>query len=242
MSKPVVASLPTVLVTGASGGLGREIVQAFRNLGHPVVGTGRQGALPEASPDWQPVRVDLLEPDAMARLKAAIPPDWDAPRIVVHNAGEAVNELVARLSVEDWDRMMQLHVRVARDLYQTFLGESFAGGDGCLLLLGSHAARLGGAGQAGYAASKAALMGLAVSLAREGASRGVRVNTVWPGVLDTAMTRALKPEARQRLLRQNLITEPGDPAEVASFIAHLAGMRHVSGQCFALDSRILPWA
>jgi 3-oxoacyl-[acyl-carrier protein] reductase len=112
---------------------------------------------------------------------------------------------------------------------------------GHLIYIGSFAGRTGAAGQANYAAAKAGLIGLMQSLAREGGSANVRTNLVLPGVMDTPMLKDLAPQQRESLRASNVLNRFNEPGEVAHFIAFLAGLRHVSGQLFQLDSRITPW-
>jgi 3-oxoacyl-[acyl-carrier protein] reductase len=113
--------------------------------------------------------------------------------------------------------------------------------DGHILNLASFAARAGAAGQANYAAAKAALIGLTVSLAREMGARNVRVNAVLPGVLPTPMTAPLPPQQLAAFAAANALGRLNSVEEVARFIAFLAATHHISGQVFQLDSRIGRW-
>jgi 3-oxoacyl-[acyl-carrier protein] reductase len=113
---------------------------------------------------------------------------------------------------------------------------------GHIVHVGSFAGLAGAEGRAIYAASKAALHGLTVALAREAGPHGVRVNTVLPGVLRTPMTERLGPERLAAFAADNVLGRLGDPAESARFIVFLLGARDVSGQIFNLDSRIHRWA
>jgi 3-oxoacyl-[acyl-carrier protein] reductase len=117
--------------------------------------------------------------------------------------------------------------------------------EGAIINIGSFSGRAGAAGQCNYAAAKAGLFGLTHALAAELGSPdsgGIRVNAVLPGVLDTPMTRALNGRQRRDLAGANVLQRINSAAEVARFIVFLAGMRNVSGQVFALDSRITSWA
>jgi 3-oxoacyl-[acyl-carrier protein] reductase len=115
-------------------------------------------------------------------------------------------------------------------------------GGGQIINISSHAGRHGAPGQAGYAAAKAGLIGLTAALAREAGPANVRVNAVLPGVMPTPMTSRLAQPQLARYAAANALGRLNDPAEVAAFVAFLAGMRNVSGQLFQLDSRISPWA
>ena len=113
--------------------------------------------------------------------------------------------------------------------------------DGQILNITSYGGRVGRAGQANYAASKAALFGFTQSLARELGSRNIRVNAVSPGFLRTGLVADLTDDQQAAHAAANTLGRFNDVAEVARFVAFLAGMRNVSGQLFQLDSRITPW-
>ena len=149
---------------------------------------------------------------------------------------------MARQQPDDWDAVFAVNLEGAQRLARATLPHLTAQGGGHWIGIGSHAGLAGSAGQAAYAASKAALNGLLLSWAREFAAHNVRVNGVLPGVLPTAMTESLDPAVMQSLAQANLLGRINDPAEVARFIAFLLTTHNISGQVFALDSRIHRWA
>jgi NAD(P)-dependent dehydrogenase (short-subunit alcohol dehydrogenase family) len=128
--------------------------------------------------------------------------------------------------------------RLARATLPILAGQ----GGGHWIGIGSHAGQMGSAGQVAYAASKAALNGLMLSWAREFAAHNVRINTVLPGVLPTPMTESLDPSVMRSYAQANVLGRINDPAEVARFIGFLLTTHNISGQVFALDSRIHRWA
>ena len=111
-----------------------------------------------------------------------------------------------------------------------------------MLAVGSHAMRLGGAGQSAYSAAKAAMVGAGLSLASELAPENIRVNVLLPGLMAGPMLDGLTPGERGRRLGRTLLGRANDPSEVARFAVFLASTRCVTGQVFAMDSRPLPWA
>ena len=113
--------------------------------------------------------------------------------------------------------------------------------DGHIVNISSFAAKNGHAGQANYVAAKAGLIGLTQSLAKEAGKRNVRVNAIFPGILETPMAAHLTPEQRKSLAGANALGRSTTLEEVAAFVMHLAGMKNVSGQVFQLDSRIGAW-
>jgi 3-oxoacyl-[acyl-carrier protein] reductase len=113
--------------------------------------------------------------------------------------------------------------------------------NGHIINISSFAARQGTRGQANYAAAKAGMLALTQSLARETGARNIRVNALMPGVLRTAMTDKLTAEQRETCAQANALGRLNEIAEVARFLAFLAGTSNISGQIFQLDSRISPW-
>lgn len=167
---------------------------------------------------------------------------WGRLDAVIHAAGITRDAVLARQRSDDCDAVFAVNLDGARRLGRATLPHLAAQGGGHWIGIGSHAGIAGSAGQAAYAASKAALEGLLRSWAREFAPNDVRVNTVLPGVLPTAMTAALDPAMMRSYAEANLLGRINDPAEVARFVAFLLTTANISGQSFALDSRIHRWA
>jgi 3-oxoacyl-[acyl-carrier protein] reductase len=168
---------------------------------------------------------------------------WGRLDAVIHAAGITRDALVARQSPDDWDAIFAVNVegaqRLARATLPILAGQ---GGGGHWIAIGSHAGQTGSAGQTAYAASKAALNGLTLSWAREFAAHNVRINTVLPGVMPTPMTESLDPEVMRSYAQANVLGRINDPSEVARFISFLLTTHNISGQVFALDSRVHRWA
>lgn len=180
------------------------------------------------TPDWEAAR------DRMAR--SAIP-----LRAVIHNAGVSAEGLVPRVSVDDWDEALRVMVTPIAVGSRLLLPLLKSADPAHIVLIGSHAARLAGAGQSAYAAAKAAVHGLAMSMAREFASTPIRVNVLLPGLLHGPLLDGIPAAERQRRIESNLLGKVNDPAEVARFAVFLTSTRQISGQVFALDSRPVPW-
>ena len=228
-----------VLVSGASGVLGLAVVRRLVADGHRVF-AGHHARPLEEVPGAEPVPLDVAD-DASCR--AAVERVVEAGgRIdaVVHVAGVILDELVARIDVADWDRVHSVNLGGAFRLARAASRHMARRRGGHIVHVGSYSGTVGSAGQAAYAASKAALHGLTLSLARELGSRDVRVNTVLPGFLLSPLTAGLTPERLQGYRDANLLGRHNDPAEVARFIAFLLSTRNISGQLFALDSRVVP--
>jgi 3-oxoacyl-[acyl-carrier protein] reductase len=149
--------------------------------------------------------------------------------------------LLPQTALEDLDDVLGLNLRSAFAIARRFLPVFVSRRRGHFIFIGSHSGILGRAGQSGYAAAKAGLVGLAQSIAREYGKRAVQANVILPGFLPgSPMVRDIDPETLRRLESENVLGTPSNADEVARFILHLLSMGRVSGQVFALDSRILP--
>lgn len=186
--------------------------------------------------------LDVTCDESCAEAAEAALARWGRIDAVIHAAGITCDSLLARARCEDWDAVFAVNVDGARRLARATMPILAGQGGGHWMGIGSHAGQAGAAGQAAYAASKAALNGLMLSWAREFAANNVRINTVLPGVLPTPMTDSLDPEVMHSYAQANLLGRINDPAEVARFIGFLLTTHNISGQVFALDSRVHRWA
>lgn len=235
------AERPVAWVTGAGGGLGSALVNTLVNDGWRVVAAGHSRVPTVTHPAVWPCQLDVTRAaDAEARM-AELMARWGRLDALIHTAGIVRDAPLARLSVEDWDAVLDVHLKGAFVCARAALGALRVRG-GHMVNISSHAARRGPVGQANYAAAKAALIGFTLSLAREWAPHEIRVNALLPGVLPTALTASLAPETLTALRSANALGRLNRPEEVAGFVRDLLRTRDVSGQVFALDSRILRWA
>jgi len=167
---------------------------------------------------------------------------WGRLDLLIHNAGVSSDRLLAGMRETDWDAVLDVHLKGAFLCSQAVLPAMIRQGDGQILNIGSFSGRCGAVGQSNYAAAKAGMIGLTMSLAREVAEHGVRVNAVLPGLLPTRMTTGLAHAAREALVGGNLLKRMNSLEEVTSLVVGLACTRDVSGQVFQWDSRIGRWA
>jgi 3-oxoacyl-[acyl-carrier protein] reductase len=234
-------SSPVAVITGAAGGLGRALVEEFLHQGWRVAAASHHPADWKTSATLLPLTLDVTSKHSVAAGMAAVTERWGRIDCLVNNAGLALDDSVARLADEDWQRVFDVNLKGAFLCSQAVSRGMAAHRDGSIVNIASFAARQGTRGQPAYAAAKAGLIGFTQSLARELGSRNVRVNAVLPGVLPTGMTADLTPDQWQALAGSNVLGRIGTLEEAARFIVFLAGMRHVSGQVFQLDSRIGRW-
>jgi len=161
--------------------------------------------------------------------------------ILVNNAGVAIDQLLLRLKDEDLERQFAINLKAAFYLCRAAARPMMKQRQGCIVNLGSVVGEMGNVGQTAYAATKAGLMGFTKSLARELASRNVRVNLVSPGFIDTDMTRDLPEEARAKMLESIPLGRMGTPEEVASVVAFLASdaASYVTGEVIRVNGGML---
>jgi 3-oxoacyl-[acyl-carrier protein] reductase len=231
-----------VLITGAAGGLGQALVEAFAAAGWQVVAGWHQTPFPSTRPNVVAKRLDVTCPDSIAEAFATTLARFGRLDALINNAGIARDALVAQLRDEDWQRVLDVNLKGAFLCAQAALRPMLKQRDGHILNISSFGGRVGRAGQANYAASKAGLIGLTQALAKEAGSRNVRVNAVLPGFLRTQLVGDLTEEQLAAHAASNALGRLNELTEVARFVTSLAVMRNVSGQVFQLDSRIGPWS
>jgi len=230
---------PVALVTGASRGIGAAIAAELAARGYQVVGTAttaegaeRIGAALAAHPGCRGAVLDVNDAPAVDALIDAIVKELGGLQVLVNNAGITRDQLAMRMKDDDWDAVLGTNLgavfRVSRAAIRPMMKQRF----GRIISITSVVGASGNPGQANYAAAKAGVAGMTRSLARELGSRGITVNCVAPGFIDTDMTAGL-PEAQQKaLLDQIPLGHLGRPADIAHAVAYLASPQagYVTGQ------------
>jgi len=225
---------PLVIVTGASRGIGRACAESFRDAGARVACLSRSGESP--GDVLLSMSVDVSDGAAVTAALKSIVADHGAIDTVVVNAGVTNDGLAVRMSDEQWRSVISVNLDGAFFTARAALSSMIRARRGSVIFIGSVSPFLGVAGQANYAAAKAGLVGLARSLAREVASRGVTVNVVTPGFIDTDMTAALgnTAAALTSLIPLGRTGQPSDIAEVVAFLASDAA-RYITGAVIPVD-------
>jgi len=219
-----------VVVTGASRGIGKAIAQELGSRGATVVGTatsdsGASGItemLADKAIRGTGMVLNVTDPDSIAGFIKALQDDFGTPTILVNNAGITRDNLLMRMKDEEWDDVIQTNLTSAFRMSKACLRGMMKAKHGRIITITSVIAATGNPGQANYAATKAGVIGFTKSLAREVGSRGITVNTVAPGFIDTDMTRALPEEQRTKLLEQIPLARLGDVGDIAHAVAFLA--------------------
>jgi len=237
----------TALVTGASRGIGRAIAVALARGGAHVAlnYAGNEAAAKEAlglveqagAGRARLFRFDVADPAACAEAVDQVVGDFGGVQILVNNAGIAVDQLVMRLKDADWQRQLDVNLTGAFNLIRAVTRPMMKARAGSIVNLTSVVGEMGNAGQAAYAATKAGLVGLTKSVARELASRNIRVNAVAPGYIDTDMTSALPEAARQKMAEMIPLGRLGTAEDVAGAVAWLCSDQasYVTGEVLRVN-------
>ena len=241
-------AVPTrvALVTGSSRGLGRATALTLAERGHAVAVHYVRGeaaaaevvdAIAAAGGRAAAFGADVADPEACGDLVKRVVDAFGRLDVLVNNAGVTRDALALRMKREDWDLVIDTDLSSAFHLAKTALRGMLRSGWGRIVNVSSVVALLGNVGQANYVTAKAGLIGLTKALAREYAGKGVTVNAVAPGFIESDMTAALPAELRDAYLRQIPVGRFGRPEEVAAAIAYLASddAAYVNGQTLVVD-------
>jgi 3-oxoacyl-[acyl-carrier protein] reductase len=219
------------LVTGASRGIGRAIAEALAEQGAMVAVNYASGhvqardvveSILAKGGKAEAVGFDVSEVDAAETAIADLAKRHGRLDVLVANAGVSIDALLVRLAPEDLDRTFRVNVVGTLVCARAAIRVMMRARSGRVVLISSVVGETGNAGQTAYAASKAALLGVAKSLAREYASRGITVNAVAPGWIETDMTRGIKDDARSAILQGIPLERAGTPRDVAGAVVYLA--------------------
>jgi 3-oxoacyl-[acyl-carrier protein] reductase len=230
------------LVTGASGGIGGAIARALHAQGATVALAGtREAALAALAAELgdraHVLTADLSQPDEPERLIREAEAALDGLDILVSNAGVTRDGLAMRMRDEDWQAVLEINLTAGFRLIRAALRGMLRRRHGRIISVTSLVALVGNAGQANYAASKAAVVGMSKSIAAEVATRGITVNCIAPGFITTAMTESLTDEQRSRGVAAIPMGRFGTPEEVAAAAVYLASAEaaYITGQTLHIN-------
>jgi 3-oxoacyl-[acyl-carrier protein] reductase len=241
----------TALVTGGSRGIGRAIAVALaRGKARIAINyAGNQAAAEEAqrlcreagSPEVRLFQFDVADSAAAGKAVDEVVSTMGGLHILVNNAGVALDQLVMRLKDEDWKRQLDVNLTGAFHMIRAASRPMMKARGGVIVNLSSVVGEMGNGGQAAYSATKAGLIGLTKSVARELASRNVRVNAVAPGYIDTDMTAALPEAAKQKMAEMIPLGRLGSADDVAAAVAWLCSDQasYVTGEVLRVNGGML---
>ena len=232
----------TVVITGSARGIGKAIAEYFSNhQANVVVCDLDQAAIDnvvkELGNGALGVKADVLDKNEVEQLFEKTIEKYGKVDIVVNNAGVTRDNLLVRLDEKDWDMVLDINLKGAFFVTKTAAKIMMKQRHGRIINISSVVGITGNAGQANYAASKAGLIGLTKSAAKELAGRNVTVNAVAPGFIETEMTKALPEAVQKAYLEKIALKRPGTPNDVAAAVAFLASdeAAYVTGQVLAVD-------
>jgi len=239
----------TAVITGGTAGIGKAIASLYAAYGADVaiLGTNKERA-EQALIEIQQSRADLSQKSlyflvdvsktkAVEEVLSKLLSEWGKIDILVNNAGMTRDSLLMRMSEEDWDRVLEVNLKSVYNTCHVLARSMMKARSGCIINISSIIGLTGNAGQVNYAASKAGMIGFTKSLAKELAGRGVRVNCVAPGYIETQMTEGLSEQVKETILSKIPLNRIGQPLDVANAALYLASdfANYITGQVIAVD-------
>ncbi len=232
----------TVVVTGSARGIGQAIAERFATRGANVVISDLteedvNKTASEISGNAVGIKANVTSASDIEQLFEKTTEKFGRVDVVVNNAGITRDTLTIRMDEKDWDMVLDINLKgaflVTKSAARIMMKQRY----GRIVNISSVVGLTGNAGQSNYAASKAGLIGLTRSVAKELASRGVTVNAVAPGFIETEMTKTLPEAARQHFLERAVIKRVGNPDDIASAVLFLASdeASYITGQVLSVD-------
>lgn len=235
----------TAIITGGSRGLGAAIACRFASMGADIAiiysGSHRaaqdicQRCSEESGAKALAYQCDVADFEAVKETVAKIKEDFGTAHILVNNAGITCDGLIATMKEEDFDKVIDVNLKGAFNMIRHCTGFFIRNREGCIINISSVSGLMGNAGQSNYAASKAGLIGLTKSVAKELAARNIRCNAIAPGFIATDMTG---DQADNPLLKMIPLGRMGNPEDVAQAAAYLAEAAYVTGEILRVDGGI----
>ena len=231
------------LVTGASRGIGKAIALELGKHGAVVIGTATSESGAEAISNYLTengikgagMALNVTSQESIDALMGQVASDFGTPTILVNNAGITRDNLLMRMKDDEWDDIIETNLKSVFRMSKACLRGMMKAKQGRVINIASVVGETGNAGQTNYSAAKAGIFGFTKSMAREVASRGITVNAVAPGFIDTDMTKGLPDEQKEALMKQIPLNRLGRPEEIAAAVSFLAspGAAYITG--FTVD-------
>lgn len=229
----------TVFITGGAKGIGAASARIFLDQGHKVAVTYRNNDIPADLIDRGvvPLKCDIADPSQISDALSMVEGQLGPVEILIANAGMTKDTLMLRMNESAWSEVIQTNLTSAYHLTKAALPKMIKAHWGRIIFISSVVAQMGIAGQANYGASKAGLIGLARSLAREVASRSITVNVIAPGAVDTDMLNILGEEKVKSMLAQIPLQRAASPDEIAAAVSFLASQEagYITGAVLPVD-------
>ncbi len=237
-------SLKVAVITGASRGLGKEIALTLGEGGYNVavnyLASEKEAmkVTDEIAADTLLIKADVGDIRQVEKMAEAVYEKWGRVDVLVNNAGITKDGLMIKLKEEEWDEVLRVNLKGCCNTIRVFSRFMIKSGGGHIINISSYSGLKGREGQAAYSASKAAVLGLTYTAAKELAEYNIRVNALLPGYMQTEMGKA--SEIAMTTAKMESITgKLSSPKDVAGFIVYLLTTDNITGQVFCLDSRIV---
>jgi len=234
-----------VLVTGASRGIGRSIAETLATAGATVIGTATSdggaeaisGYFKETGLKGSGKKLNVADPDSISAVLKEITEEHGTIEVLVNNAGITRDNLLMRMKDAEWDDIINTNLSSVFRLSKACLRDMMKARSGRIISIASVVGATGNAGQCNYAAAKAGIIGFSKSLAREVGSRGITVNVVAPGFIDTDMTKALSDDQRSAMMSTIPLGGLGQPKDIANAVLFLASNmgNYVTGETLHIN-------
>ena len=233
------------IVTGASRGIGKAIANQLSNCGAKVVLVARNAealdsieeSINSQGGNAVAMQGDISSMNSFAEIAANTVSKWERIDILVNNAGTARDNIIMRMKEEDWDSVLDINLKGCFNGIKAVTRPMIKNKAGRIISITSVIGQIGNAGQSNYAASKAGIIGLTKSMAKELGSRNITVNAVSPGYISTEMTEMLKEEVKEKMKSSIPLGRLGTPQDVANLVCFLASdeAEYITGQTFNVD-------
>ncbi|GAX46717.1 3-oxoacyl-[acyl-carrier-protein] reductase [Pseudolactococcus reticulitermitis] len=231
-----------VFITGSTRGIGLAIAHHFAAHGANIVLNGRSEITSELIGEFDPYDVqvvgvsgDVSDAEDAKRMIQAATETLGSVDVLINNAGITADKLMLKMTADDFDRVLKINLTGAFNMTQAVLKPMTKARQGAIINMTSVVGLIGNVGQANYAASKAGLIGLTKSVAREVASRNIRVNAIAPGFIESDMTAVLSDKVKDAMKAQIPMKRFGSTEEIATAALFVATQEYITGQTIAID-------
>lgn len=236
-------SLKVAVITGASRGLGREVALTLGKSGYKAainyLASEKEAmkVADEIASDTLLIKADVGDIRQVERMAKTVYARWGRVDVLVNNAGITKDGLMIKMKEEEWDKVLRVNLKGCCNTIRAFSRFMIKSGGGHIINISSYSGLKGREGQAAYSASKAAVLGLTYTAAKELAEYNIRVNALLPGYMQTEMGKASE-KAMTTAKMESITGKLSSPKDAAGFIAYLVTTDNITGQVFCLDSRI----
>ena len=227
-----------VFISGASKGIGLSIANHFASLGHTVIGTSRSEFLfDNNSENLIPIKLDITSRESITECVKNLNDKNLMPSIVINNAGITSDQLFLRMKDDDWDDVLDTNLTGTFNITKAFIKNMIKNKYGRIINISSVSGLMGNPGQVNYSSAKAGLNGFTKSLAKEIGSRGITVNSVAPGFIETDMTSYMDDHAKKEIIKGIPLARLGSVNDISELVIFLSSENasYITGQTISVD-------